>query len=100
LCLWVYFPEREKGAQKTRLFCHISPNGKMNSKPIADSDQLGARIRARRTELGLTQGELADVSAVTLRFVSELENGKETAQFAGIQRVLASLGLELHLESR
>ncbi|HEX3735441.1 MAG TPA: helix-turn-helix domain-containing protein [Solirubrobacterales bacterium] len=72
----------------------------MDQDPIANSKQLGERIRARRTELRLTQGELADVSAVTLRFVSELENGKETAQFAGIQRVLASLGLDLRLEPR
>lgn len=51
-------------------------------------------------EQRLTQGELADVSSVSLRFVSELERGKETAQYAGIRRVLASLGLDLYLESR
>jgi transcriptional regulator with XRE-family HTH domain len=43
---------------------------------------------------------LADVSGVTLRFVSELERGKETAQFDGIRRVLAALGLDLFVESR
>ena len=68
--------------------------------PINDSLELGARIRKRRTDLGLTQGEVADVSQVTLRFVSELERGKATAQFAGIRRVLASLGLDLYLKPR
>lgn len=72
----------------------------MKDEPIKDSVALGARIRSRRNELGLTQGELADVSGVTLRFVSELERGKATAQYAGIQRVLAALGLELYLEPR
>jgi HTH-type transcriptional regulator/antitoxin HipB len=72
----------------------------MERAKIETSAQLGARIRERRTELELTQGELADVSRVTLRFVSELENGKERAQWAGIKRVLASLGLDLYLEPR
>ncbi|HMI81023.1 MAG TPA: helix-turn-helix domain-containing protein [Solirubrobacterales bacterium] len=67
---------------------------------IDDSLELGARIRKRRNDLGLTQGEVADVSQVTLRFVSELERGKATAQYAGIQRVLAALGLDLYLKPR
>lgn len=72
----------------------------MEGKPIKDQFELGAQVRARRNELRLTQGELADVSGVTLRFVSELERGKATAQYAGIQRVLAALGLDLYLKPR
>ncbi|HSS41907.1 MAG TPA: helix-turn-helix domain-containing protein [Solirubrobacterales bacterium] len=72
----------------------------MATQPIRDALDLGVRIRERRLEQRLTQGELADVSSVSLRFISELERGKETAQYAGIQRVLASLGLDLYLESR
>jgi HTH-type transcriptional regulator/antitoxin HipB len=72
----------------------------MEEKRIKDHLELGAQIRARRLELELTQGELADVSGVTLRFVSELERGKASAQYAGIQRVLAALGLDLYLKPR
>jgi y4mF family transcriptional regulator len=72
----------------------------MDLLPIKDSKDLGAAVRSRRTELELTQEELADVARVTLRFVSELERGKESAQFAGIQRVLAALGLDLYLKPR
>jgi transcriptional regulator with XRE-family HTH domain len=72
----------------------------MDTQPIRDALDLGVRVRGRRLELRLTQGELADVSSVSLRFVSELERGKATAQYAGIQRVLAALGLDLYLESR
>jgi y4mF family transcriptional regulator len=72
----------------------------MNRQRITNAHDLGARIRERRHQQELTQGELADVSGVTLRFVSELERGKETAQYAGIQRVLAALGLDLYLEPR
>lgn len=72
----------------------------MDRQLIRTAEDLGQQIRARRTAQGLTQTELADVSGVTLRFVSELENGKETAQLAGIQRVLAALGLNWYLEQR
>lgn len=75
------------------------PYGKMRTQITSEQD-LGASIRSRRNELELTQGELADVSGVTLRFVSELERGKGTAQFDGIRRVLAALGLNLFVESR
>jgi y4mF family transcriptional regulator len=67
---------------------------------ITSEQDLGASVRSRRKELELTQGELADVSGVTLRFISELERGKETAQYGGIRRVLAALGLNLFVESR
>lgn len=72
----------------------------MNLLPIGDSNELGAAIRSRRLELELTQEELADVARVGLRFVSELERGKESAQLAGIRRVLAALGLDLYVRPR
>jgi y4mF family transcriptional regulator len=72
----------------------------MDLLPIKDSNELGIAIRARRLELELTQEELADVARVTLRFLSELERGKESAQFAGIRRVLGALGLDLYVRPR
>lgn len=72
----------------------------MELLPIENADELGATIRRRRHELELTQEELADVARVTLRFVSELERGKESAQFSGIHRVLAALGLDLYVRPR
>jgi y4mF family transcriptional regulator len=72
----------------------------MDLLQIKDSNELGAAVRNRRHELELTQEELADVARVTLRFVSELERGKESAQFAGIRRVLAALGLDLYVSPR
>jgi y4mF family transcriptional regulator len=72
----------------------------MELLPIDNSDALGAAIRHRRLELELTQEELADVARVGLRFVSELERGKESAQYAGVRRVLDALGLDLYLKPR
>lgn len=62
--------------------------------------ELGARIRGRRKHLGLTQTELAGVARTSVRFVSELERGKSTAQLAGVLRVLRALGLEIELRAR
>jgi y4mF family transcriptional regulator len=70
------------------------------SLPIENANDLGEAIRGRRHELRLTQEELADVARVSLRFVSEIERGKESAQYAGIRRVLDALGLGLYLKSR
>lgn len=67
----------------------------MEERTFKAPDELGALIRQRRTNLGLTQTELADVAGTTLRFVSELESGKPTAQFDGVLRILAALGIEL-----
>lgn len=68
--------------------------------PIDSPRALGALIRKRRRELGLTQTQLADVARTTLRLVSELERDKPTAQLDGVFRVLAALGIELEARTR
>lgn len=72
----------------------------MDPVTIDNSLTLGAAIRRRRVELGLSQGALADVARTTLRFISELENGKASAQLDGVLRVLAALGIELVARQR
>jgi len=72
----------------------------MDDSLITTPLELGARIRQRRKTLGLTQTEVAVTARTTLRFVSELERGKRTAQLDGVLRVLRTLGLDLHLAPR
>lgn len=72
----------------------------MDPVPIDSYEGLGALIRTRRKELGLNQTEVAGVAGTTLRFVSELERGKPTAQLDGVLRVLAALGIELEARAR
>jgi HTH-type transcriptional regulator/antitoxin HipB len=67
----------------------------MESHSIDTPGVLGPLIRGRRKELGLNQTELAEVARTSLRFVSELERGKPTAQLDGVLRVLAALGIRL-----
>jgi HTH-type transcriptional regulator/antitoxin HipB len=66
--------------------------------PIATPQDLGAAIRAARQQLGLRQDDVALAAGVGIRFVSELERGKPTAQIGAALRVAASLGLQITAE--
>ena len=55
----------------------------------------GDFIKKRRKELGMNQAELALVSGTGMRFISDLENGKETCELGKALSVLANLGIEL-----
>lgn len=57
--------------------------------------QLSETIKANRRELGLTQEELASRSGVGLRFIRELEQGKETLRLDKVNDVLRYFGLEV-----
>ncbi len=67
---------------------------------IVDVAQIGTAIRHKRREIGMRQSELAALSGVGTRFLSELENGKTTAEVGKALRVLQRLGLDLWLEPR
>lgn len=56
---------------------------------------LGQRIRAARKQQGLTQAELAGLAGVGARFVSDVENGKPTAQLGLVLHLLNLVGVEL-----
>ncbi len=61
---------------------------------------IGGQIRQRRREMGLRQVELAELADVSERFVRALEHDKPSVQLEHVMRVLAVLGLELHLQVR
>lgn len=52
-------------------------------------------IKERRKQLKLTQPDLAERAGVGLRFVRELEQGKQTVQLDKVNQVLALFGSEL-----
>lgn len=64
---------------------------------MTGSEKLGQRIKKRRKEIDLNQADLALASGTGVRFVSDLENGKETCQLGKFLKVAASLGFELDL---
>lgn len=61
------------------------------------SQQIGRMIRDTRKKLGVTQKNLALTSGTGLRFVIELEKGKETCEIGKALRVLQTLGIRLTL---
>lgn len=67
---------------------------------MMSSKKLGQLIRKRRKETGLSQTDLALVSGTGVRFISDLENGKETCQLGKILKVVSNLGLEMELKPK
>lgn len=56
---------------------------------------IGQFIKQKRKQVGLTQAELAKTAGVGLRFVRELEGGKETLRCDTVNQVLALFGMRL-----
>ena len=56
---------------------------------------LAKYIKAKRKKFGLTQVDLSQKSGVGLRFVREMEQGKETLRLDKVNQVLALFGAEM-----
>jgi y4mF family transcriptional regulator len=67
---------------------------------INDIQNLGVLIRQMRNELGLTQEQLSATCGVGVRFIRELEQGKETCQIGKVLIVLHMLGLDVYFAKR
>ena len=67
---------------------------------ITASKSLGLLIRKERKAQGLTQEQLAGLTGVGVRFVRELEAGKESCQLGRALQVAAALGLSVSVNSR
>jgi len=52
-------------------------------------------IRQRRKSLRITQKEISEKSGVGIRFIRELERGKETLKMNKVNQVLNLFGFEL-----
>ena len=62
-------------------------------------EELGKAIRDLRRSQGVTQAQLAGLSNTGVRFISDLENGKETCQTGKMLHVLAILGVDIVIKS-
>ena len=58
---------------------------------------IGKLIRETRKRLGVTQRDLALTSGTGLRFVIDLEKGKETCQIGKALTILNTLGIKVTL---
>ncbi len=62
---------------------------------ILTAKDLGAIVRETRKSQDFTQNDLAGITGVGRRFISDLENGKETAHLGKALHVITSLGVVL-----
>ncbi len=70
----------------------------MRGEPVRCTVQeIGQMIRESRKRLGVTQKDLALTSGTGLRFVIDLEKGKETCQIGKVLTVLHTLGIGIAL---
>jgi HTH-type transcriptional regulator/antitoxin HipB len=61
------------------------------------SQRIGSLIKATRKNLGVTQKDLALTSGTGLRFIIDLEKGKETCEIGKALTILQTLGIKLTL---
>lgn len=66
-----------------------------DAKPTA-REILGHGVAALRTELGLTQAELAGLVGVTAQFIAAVEQGRKAPSFDNLDKLANALGCEVH----
>ena len=67
---------------------------------ITSCAEFGAAIKQRRKALRYTQAFLSEFSGLSVSFISDVENGKETAEFGKILLLANLLGLDFVLKER
>ncbi|MBQ7502883.1 helix-turn-helix transcriptional regulator [bacterium] len=67
---------------------------------IADAKSFGDTLRKRRKELGYTQAYISEFTGFSVSFLSDLENGKPTAELEKALHLANLLGLDCSLTVR
>jgi transcriptional regulator with XRE-family HTH domain len=68
----------------------VEPEGVVGAE-ISSDESMGARIRKRRQQLGLTLLDLADAAGLTKSFVSQVERGRNSPSIATLRSIAAAL---------
>jgi y4mF family transcriptional regulator len=69
-------------------------------KKINKISELGTFVRQERKQQGLTQEQLAAHCGTGIRFIRELEQGKETCHIGKAFHVIKMLGINIILAKR
>lgn len=67
---------------------------------IHSAKDVGSAVRSARKERGITQAELAGYCGCGTRFISDLENGKPTAEIGKAIDVVSMLGMDIEISAR
>ena len=68
--------------------------------PVQSTKELGRLVRAHRKQRGLTLETVSGLGNLSVRFLSEFERGKETAEIGKVLKALHTLGLEVIVRPR
>jgi len=74
---------------------HKSPSFEEYSHEIEHMTAVGERIRSRRSELGMTQEELADKAKISKGFLSDVETGKRNISAENLLALAQHLNVSL-----
>ena len=67
---------------------------------MISSEKIGRALRARRKFLQLRQRDVAELAEVTLRGLTEIENGRGNPTLKQLSKIASVLGLEVTLSQR
>ena len=67
---------------------------------ITNAEDFGRLLRKQRKALGYTQAQISEVTGFSTSFISELENGKPTAELGKAILLANALGLDLSGQER
>ena len=71
----------------------------MGKNIIRDTAELGQKVRELRRAQKITQTQLAGLANTGIRFISDLENGKETCHIGKVLRVIETLGVDMFIRN-
>lgn len=67
---------------------------------ISNAEEFGQMLRTQRKKLGYTQSFLSEFSGFSVSFISDLENGKKTAELEKALYLANILGITLESRQR
>ena len=71
-----------------------------NNMNICDTEAFGKMLRARRKELEYSQSYLSEYTGLSVSFISNLENGKATAELGKSLYYASVLGIDIIMKER
>ena len=74
-------------------------NGERNMK-LTNAEDFGLAVKKRRKQLGYTQAYISEVTGFSTSFISDLENGKKTAELGKALFIANLLGMDIEAKER
>ncbi|WP_406698696.1 helix-turn-helix domain-containing protein [Singulisphaera sp. Ch08] len=93
-----FLAAREKSHESQTEKTHY--NAHERQEVTLTNQEIGEKLRFRRKKLRLRQRDLAELAGVTLRGLTDLENGRANPTINQLAKIAEVLGLELRLTEK